>query len=51
MTFVKNFKRITWGYVEVCANSTDEAQKQFVNGNYKEYDNKTEYEYDEWEVM
>lgn len=47
--YVRNFKKVVYGYVEVKADSPEEAQKKFDNGKEDEFDNKSEYEWEEWE--
>lgn len=46
----KTFTKQVWGEFIVKANSSEEAQEKFDNGDYDEYDNKTEIieEGDEW---
>ena len=52
MALIKNFKKIVWGYIEVKdAMNTNDAERGFDDGDYDEFDNKSEYEFDEWEVV
>lgn len=49
MKYRKNFKKTVWGYFEVEANSLEEAQEKQDSGDYEEFDNKSEYDFKEWE--
>lgn len=44
----KNFKKIVWGFIEVEANNEEEAEKLFDEGEYNEFDNKSDYDFEEW---
>lgn len=48
MRYRKNFKKIVWGFVEVEAKDEQEAEELFDNGEYDEFDNKSDYEFEEW---
>ncbi len=48
MKYRKNFKKIVWGFVEVEADSEEQAEKKFNDGDYDELDNKSDYEFEEW---
>ncbi len=47
--YQKNFNKIVFGYIEVEADSPEEAQREQDNSNEDEFDNKSEYEFEEWE--
>lgn len=47
--FRQNFKKEVYGFFEVKANSKEEAQEEFDKGDYDEFDNKSDYETEEWE--
>lgn len=49
MLYRRNFKKIVWGYEEVEASSPEEAQNVFDSGDFDEFDNKSEYEREDWE--
>lgn len=49
-TYRKGFKKTIYGYFEVEANSKEESQTLFDDGDYDEFDNKSNYECEEWEV-
>ena len=51
MKFRKNFKKIVYGYVEVEAKNEEEAQQKQDDGLEDEFDNKSEYEFEEWEKV
>lgn len=44
----KNFKKTVWGFVEVHAKNKEEAEQQYIDSNYDEFDNKSDYEFEEW---
>ena len=49
-TYRKNFRKIVYGYMDVLADSEEEAQSKLDEGAIdNEFDNKSEYEYEEWE--
>jgi len=49
-TYRKDFQKMVWGFIEVEANSPEEAEAKFEEGDYDMFDNKSEEEYgDEWE--
>jgi len=48
MRYQQNFKKTVWGYFEVEANSLKEAKKKFEDAEYDEFDNKSDYETEEW---
>ena len=46
--YIRNFKKIVWGYGEVEANSLEEAQQKFDDGEETdEFDNKSDYEWED----
>lgn len=49
--FRKNFKKTVWGFMEVYAKNKKEADKKFDDADYDEFDNKSDYEFedDEWQ--
>ena len=49
MKFRRNFKKITWGRVETEAKNEEEAQDNYEIGDYEEFDNKSDYELEDWE--
>ena len=49
MKFRKNFKKIVYGFIEVEALDEAEAEQNFDLGEYDEFDNKSEYEFEDWE--
>ena len=48
MKFRRNFKKEVWGYMETEAENEEEAEMNFENGNYDEFDNKSNYELEDW---
>jgi hypothetical protein len=52
MGFRRNFKKTVLGYIEVKdAMNTNDAEREFEDGDYDEFDNKSQYEYGEWELV
>jgi hypothetical protein len=50
--YQRNFRKVVWGFVEVDANSPEQAQKRFDDGLYDEFDNKDDTEYEgDWEAQ
>lgn len=49
MRYIKNFKKTVWGYIEVEANNKEEAQQKQDKGEEDEIDNKSDYEFEDWE--
>jgi len=47
--YIKNFKKVVWGFIEVKADNEKEAELKFDNADYDEIDNKSDYEFEEWE--
>ena len=47
MKYTKNFKKTIWGFATIEAGSEEEAIKKFEDGEYDEFDNKSDYEWDE----
>jgi len=46
--YIRNFKKVVWGYGSVEADSLEEAQEKFDSGNIDdEFDNKSEYEWED----
>lgn len=45
MRYTKAFFKTVWGYFEVEANSEEEAEQKFEDGEYDEIDNKSEYDH------
>lgn len=48
-TYHRNYKKVVWGYEEVEAENPEQAQERFDDGLFDEFDNKSEYEREEWE--
>ncbi len=48
MIFRKNFKKIVYGFIEVDSLDEAEAEQNFDLEEYDEFDNKSEYEFEEW---
>ena len=48
-TYRRNFKKIVWGHMEVEAESPEHAQERWDNGLEDEFENKSDYEFEEWE--
>lgn len=46
--YIRNFKKIVFGYEEVEADNLEQAQERFDDGLFDEFDNKSEYERDVW---
>lgn len=44
----KNFKKIVHGYIEVEADSPEEAEEWRLEGGGVEFDNKSGYEFEDW---
>ena len=42
--YQKNFRKTVWGYIEVEANSPEEAEAKWLDGDYDEFDNESDYE-------
>jgi len=51
MKYQRNFKKIIYGFIEVEADNVEDAQKKLDEGQENEYDNKSEYEFEEWETQ
>ena len=49
--YQQNFKKIVWGYMEVEADSIEEAERKFEDSEYDEFDNKSDYELEEWKKV
>ncbi len=49
MKYRKNFTKTVWGFIEVKADSIEEAEEKFDDGEYDQFDNKSDYTYEEWE--
>ena len=49
--YQKSFLKTVWGFVEVQAYDNESAQEQLDNGQGEEFDNKSEYEYENWEKV
>ena len=49
--YQKKFKKTVWGLVEVQAKDKESAQKRLDDGQGEEFDNKSEYEYEDWEKV
>lgn len=47
-TFRRNFKKIVFGSILVEADNVEEAEAKFNEDEYDEFDNKSEYEFEEW---
>jgi len=45
--YIRNFKKIVYGYASVEANSLEEAKEMFDNNEYDEFDNNSEYEWED----
>ncbi|KKM84224.1 hypothetical protein LCGC14_1301520 [marine sediment metagenome] len=46
--YIKDFKKIVWGFAEIEADTLKEAEEKFDDGDYSEFDNKDDYE---WECI
>lgn len=46
--YIRNYTKVVKGFIEVYALSEEEAQKKFDDYDYDEFDNNSDYEYDEW---
>ena len=44
--FRLNFDKTTYGWFEIEAETLEEAKKKFDDGDYDEFENKSDYEYD-----
>jgi len=51
MKYQKNFRKIVYGYIEVTARNPENAQEVADSGEYDEIDNKSEYEFEQWEKV
>lgn len=51
MAFMRKFVKTVYGYVKVDAMNAKEAQREFDDGDYEKFDNKSEYDFEDWEVM
>jgi hypothetical protein len=51
MRFVRKYVKTIYGCMVVDAKNSKDAQKEFEYGKYDEFDNKSEYTFDDWEVM
>ena len=51
MRFVRKYVKIIHGCVVVDAENSKGAQKEYEFGKYDELDNKSEYTFDDWEMM
>jgi len=49
--YVKKFKKIVYGYITVEAENVDEAEQEYNEGNYDEFDNKSDYYFEDWECV
>jgi hypothetical protein len=48
--FTRGFTEAVYGYHEVMAEDAEDAQKKFDDGDYDQFDNKSDYEMDdEWQ--
>jgi len=47
MRYIRNFKKTVWGFASVDAKSLKEAKKKFAEGEADEFDNASEYEWEE----
>ena len=45
--YTRDFKKIVWGFAEVKADTLKEAKEKFEDGDYSEFDNKDDYEWEE----
>ncbi len=51
MKYRKNFKKTVWGYVEVEAETKEEAMSKLTDSECTEHENSCDYEFEEnWEV-
>ena len=50
MKWRNDFAKAVWGFMEVEATSKEDAEKRYENGDYDEFDSKSEYELGEWEA-
>ncbi len=48
MKYRQSFKKIVYGFFEVEADSVKEAERKFYEAEYEEFDNKSDYETEEW---
>lgn len=48
MGYVKDFRKVVHGYAYVEADTEQEAERKFEDGEFDEWDNTSEYEYDAW---
>jgi hypothetical protein len=49
--YEKRFVKTVYGYFTVEADSMEEAQELFDSGDYDEYDNHSDYDTEEWELL
>ena len=47
MRYIKDFKKIVWGYASIEADSMEEAEQKFEDEDFDEFDNKSDYEWEE----
>jgi len=45
--YIMNFKKTIWGFFTVYARSLEKAQKEYNEGNYDEFDHKSDYKTEE----
>jgi len=48
MKFQRNFKKTVYGYIQVEADSPEEAEEKLADGEEDEFDNKSDYEFEKW---
>lgn len=51
MKYRQNFKKVVYGFIETEANNKKEAEQNFDDGDYDEFDNKSDYEFEEIEMV
>ena len=49
MKYIKKFKKVIYGFIETEADNKKEAFNNFNNGDYNEFDNKEDYEFEDIE--
>ena len=45
--YFKDFTKTIWGFAEIIADSEAEANAKFENGDYSEFDNKSDYKWED----
>ena len=51
MAFMKKFKKVYYGYIKVDAMNTNDANREIIDGDYKEVIERCEFRHEDWEVI